>query len=493
LRGLRSPEAALILMLVCAPPLFAQEGLLPGDAYAGLRTVPEERREEWVVGFTALRPSGLSGENRYLIHALPLLIQEQLSPIETHVLSEEEIRAYRGARIAERLQSLVEELEEVRGQKEELGFDRRVEPAERRRTSVELARHEQALAEAIAWLKRLPPDRIDVRGSKPIAFKRGAESGSLLPRPDFSPAGFSERQDLDLLLWGDLEEIQGYLYLKLRAYHAYLAREVFVFETGGSAEELQRFLSEAVSRGLSEEILGRPRASLTISAEPEQSTVEVNGEYRGTGTVQAPFLEPGSVRVTVRAPGYRTTEREYSLSAGQERAVTIALEPEEIRSLTVVTDPAGADVYIDSRWQGRTPLSFRLTAPGKRMIVRKEGYRDVEHILSEDGPSVLSFFLSQAILDRQEWQDRKRDRFYTSLGIWALSVPLPVFLYGFAVDHAYAASRAEPGSDKYRYHYSTMEATYYAYFATLFVSVTLFVKMFLNLLDYIHFVDETSP
>lgn len=69
-------------------------------------------------------------------------------------------------------------------------------------------------------------------------------------------------------------------------------------------------------------------------------------------------------------------------------------------------------------------------------------------------------------------------------------MPLPVFLYGYAVDNAYAAARAEPGTDKYRDHRTRMEVTYYAYFATLFISVTLFVKMFVNLLDYIHFVEN---
>jgi hypothetical protein len=100
--------------------------------------------------------------------------------------------------------------------------------------------------------------------------------------------------------------------------------------------------------------------------------------------------------------------------------------------------------------------------------------------------------LRKQILDELYWQEKKRDTFYTSLGIWAVSLPFPIFLYGYAVDNARAANRSVVGSDDYNKFRRNTEFTYAGYFATLFISVTLFVKMFINMLEYVDFVNYAS-
>ena len=107
----------------------------------------------------------------------------------------------------------------------------------------------------------------------------------------------------------------------------------------------------------------------------------------------------------------------------------------------------------------------------------------------EDTPEAVRLTLRKALLDEPAWLEKKRDTFYISLGLWFVSLPFPIFLYGYAVDNAEAALRSVPGSSQYQQFYRQTELTYYAYGATLFVSIALFVKMLNDLIEYVDYVD----
>jgi hypothetical protein len=220
--------------------------------------------------------------------------------------------------------------------------------------------------------------------------------------------------------------------------------------------------------------------------------VVVNEIFRGIGATRMRFLPPGRVTVLVSAPGYIDEQRELILNPYEHQSLEIKLEQKETLAITLITNPEGADVYIDSRWSGITPLELDLLHADQRLLIKKEGFKDLVFDIDESTPPYVEFDLRRKILDELYWQEKKRDTFYSSLGIWAVSLPFPIFLYGFAVDNARAANRAATGSDEYNKFRRNMELTYAGYFATLFISVTLFVKMFLNMLEYVDFVDYAS-
>jgi hypothetical protein len=112
--------------------------------------------------------------------------------------------------------------------------------------------------------------------------------------------------------------------------------------------------------------------------------------------------------------------------------------------------------------------------------------------LEADTSPSLNFILRKQILDESLWQEKKRDAFYSALGFFALSVPFPIFLYGYAVDSSIAASRVTADSDTYNKFRRQAELTYGAYWATLFVSVSLFIRMLVTLVEYIEYVDYTT-
>jgi hypothetical protein len=440
------------------------------------------------MGFASFQGRGLSKENSYLVNSVPLLLREELEVLDTHIYSSREQELYRQYLIKRKIQEYRKQLQESRDEEEGLLFGENKTLQELRKKRAELNRTKSAYSEAIEWLENLDAESIYLEEEKPILVKEVAEREALFPRLQFSPLGFARRENLDLLVWGEIEEVQEYVFVKLHVFNTLLKKEVYQYETAGSIVDIQDSLGEAVY-GIATQALGREWTSLTVIPEPPESFVIVNGNFMGTGKVSMKFLKPGMTTVKVTAPGYLDEQRSLFLHAREKNSENFNLLPMKTTLVSVFTDPQGADVYLDSQWFGKTPLTLDLIPPEQRLLIKKEGFRDVSLRLDDEAPASLNFTLRKQILDEVVWQERKRDAFYTTLGMFAISLPLPIFLYGYAVDSAIAANRAVPGSDDFAEHFRRMEITYGAYFATLFVSVTLFVRMFVTLAEYINFVD----
>jgi hypothetical protein len=481
-------------LVVLSQAATAQDSVLWDESLFLLKTVPEETREDWRVGFSSFQPVFLTKDNRYLLNSVPLLLREELRSLSVHRLSDQELEARRSEIVKMQIHDYLQDLKEIENEEKELLLSRDTDPYYSqtvRKTLVELARKKTALKEAVQWLEKLPREQVVLGAEKPVVFAEGDESGTLLFSPQFSPAGLAKRENLDFLVWGTIEEIQGYLFVKIHGFHTVLGREVYTYESGGSADELPIILDEAIG-GLAEQILGRRWASLEVVPRPGTSSVVVNEIFRGIGATRMRFLEPGRATVLVTTPGYIEERREVVLAPYEHRSIEIELEQKETLAITLNTNPEGADVYLDSQWFGITPLELDLLQADQRLLLKKEGFKDLVFDIEETTPRYVEFDLRRKILDELQWQERKRDTFYTSLGIWALSLPFPIFLYGYAVDNARAANRATVGTDEYNKFRRNMELTYAGYFATLFVSVTLFVKMLINMLEYVDFVDYAS-
>jgi hypothetical protein len=340
----------------------------------------------WSIGFASLRERRLSDENRYLVHAIPLLLREELSLLRDHRLADEEKEAYfrfKKDREAREKQSQVTELKSLLDdQAFRLGG---AEKQEQRRESylknrddlqaiLDTERVGGALARGASAEDALAGDtsaESPPSDSRPIVVKEEA-LGVLFEPPQHSPLEYARKKGIDLLIWGELEEIEGFLYLSLYAYHAVLGRLVFQHQDAGSREVLLATLP-AVRGNLARTILGRDWANLSVSAEPPDALITINGSIHGTGRLEGRFLETGEATVEVHHPDYLDVEKTVRLEAYEEHNLHVALDMRESRRTTLLTRPTGADLYLDSIWIGRSPAQIVLPHAKKRLLIKKEG------------------------------------------------------------------------------------------------------------------------
>jgi hypothetical protein len=120
-------------------------------------------------------------------------------------------------------------------------------------------------------------------------------------------------------------------------------------------------------------------ARLVVTTVPSTARVSLNtGNERREQAAPATFepLRPGSYDIEAIAPGYFAKTETIKLAAGENRR--LVLELEELRAkVTVRTEPAGAQVYLDGVLQfERTPATRLLAKPGNHELrVELEGYK----------------------------------------------------------------------------------------------------------------------
>lgn len=128
------------------------------------------------------------------------------------------------------------------------------------------------------------------------------------------------------------------------------------------------------------------RGQLLVRSSPAGAQVLVNGSVRGVTPLTLKDVPYGTQTVRVIRPGYQPQQRRVSVSATNRSpsvdvslkpvAVTRVSPPPSVGSLSIVSRPAGAIVYVDGRRVGNTPLELSKLSIGSHALrVEHAGYR----------------------------------------------------------------------------------------------------------------------
>ncbi|MCL6641807.1 MAG: PEGA domain-containing protein, partial [Candidatus Bipolaricaulota bacterium] len=139
-----------------------------------------------------------------------------------------------------------------------------------------------------------------------------------------------------------------------------------------------------------------PQARLRVVSTPSGALVSINGVVMGQTPLEV-SLAPGRYRVTLSRFGYEEWSRTLDLKHGTD----VTLEAQLVfrpffrplgrtARLRIVSDPDDADVFINSAYAGRTPLSLEV-APGRyRVVVTKANYESWSQTLELKGDSDIT-------------------------------------------------------------------------------------------------------
>jgi PEGA domain len=124
--------------------------------------------------------------------------------------------------------------------------------------------------------------------------------------------------------------------------------------------------------------------SLSITSSPSGATVYVDGSYRGVTPATVGNLQAGTHNVALYKAGYKDWSAQITIYAGQTTYLSPKLDPDPqpaYGTVSIVSNPSGADVYGDGVYIGRTvsgnPLVFTQVKPGSHtLLLTKSGYQD---------------------------------------------------------------------------------------------------------------------
>lgn len=115
---------------------------------------------------------------------------------------------------------------------------------------------------------------------------------------------------------------------------------------------------------------------LSVTSSPSGAGVYIDGNYRGRTPLQL-SLQQGTYTLSVEMEGYRKYEERFTIDRNMTRNATLV---PIVRTylLTVRSNPARADVFIDGRYAGRTPFETRLDEGTYDVRISLSGYEDYE-------------------------------------------------------------------------------------------------------------------
>ncbi len=111
--------------------------------------------------------------------------------------------------------------------------------------------------------------------------------------------------------------------------------------------------------------------SIAVTSSPLGAMVFVDGIPRGTTPVILPEIPTGNHRVTLSFKGYDDWNHTISVGSGQMAAINAELDAtkEITGSLAVITDPPGAEIYIDGNFKGVSPVTIQGLSAGMHTIL----------------------------------------------------------------------------------------------------------------------------
>ena len=398
-------------------------------------SVPRDDREKWQLGVAALEGFGLSAENSYLANAVPLLIRDALARLPWHDLSEEERAARRKALIVQELATLAQSIGRLRRERDEAFFEG---PGTWGTARPAAPSGLAGLVERRRYLESLDPLLIEVPACKALSIVDGPGAGRLFDPPEVSRGSFCRERGLDMLIGGSIREVQGFLLLDLWAWDAARAAVLFTWREAGRREELYDSLASA-QRGLVEPVLGGPWSSLLVSLTPALARLSVDGQPAAPAGPGEIFLAPATHEVRATAPGYSEIVQRVDLAAGESKVLSMQLERLDHGTTTIDSDPAGADIYVNSLWTGKTPLALELPAERSRILLAKGGFLALPFSIGPSTPARDAFTLEPMTASRDALQRKARNGFYSAFGWFLLSLPAPLFCYRYAFDYAVKA------------------------------------------------------
>lgn len=115
-------------------------------------------------------------------------------------------------------------------------------------------------------------------------------------------------------------------------------------------------------------------ASLDVTSIPEGAAVTINGVYRGVTPIRVDKIQEGQSFLEVVADGYAPYKEQLLLAAGETFAVHTPLLALPA-TLSIVSIPDGARIYVDNEYKGETPLVIeKMLAGSYRVRVEKDGF-----------------------------------------------------------------------------------------------------------------------
>lgn len=242
-----------------------------------------------------------------------------------------------------------------------------------------------------------------------------------------NPIVFCEQNKLDFLVFGTIRVIDTMFLVSIKLYSA-ISQEIIYSTTivGNDSTILQNLID--TSRIIAETVLQKKLCVIQFKGNPSTASIYVNDAKLDSMIYVCLDAEKLSLQIT--AKGYTKHVDELSLEEGASYTYPFELNPVPLKTISIITIPENADVYVNSIPVGQSPLQVEVNTEQDTITVDKDDYNRVQVSLAAINDELVINLEKSNGLTFEDTFEQAKSRFYKSLGWFVLSLPLSTLTYG---------------------------------------------------------------
>lgn len=123
-----------------------------------------------------------------------------------------------------------------------------------------------------------------------------------------------------------------------------------------------------------------PKGSLSIDSEPSGASVYIDGERKGKTPLKISELRAAEHTIKLELDEYEILQKEITLDADENLRMSLNLiEKPKFGDVIITSEPEGAEVVLNGKIKGVTPLTLRRLPVGKYdVVLQREGYEFIQ-------------------------------------------------------------------------------------------------------------------
>lgn len=378
------------------------------------------KKENWSVFWGELKGINLSLSNQYLVTTIPSYLMENIPAEYKHYPDvSESLLIY-----MDLLEAKIKEVNKNKllllEQRDELVFDNINDEKSIKAIQDKLIEKEKELEELNKTdiMSLQPFESLDIeyfpKTTEELKFIKEAEIGYFL-----------KRKNIDYYITGSIEEINNNLFIKIKLFSKYSNTPELIYSAVGDSEDIIIYRDDILNE-LIKKITSDKMIQYSVKAEPEDSLIYVNNDFKSLGTYNGYAIDGELLKIDISKEGYKPLSIEEVVTPlnnmFEEELTYIQRE-----FILVESNPEGAKAYYGSKYIGVTPLEVAKHSYPLKLTLSLEGYMDKNIVIDLDS-SDINVDLSKGVIDTKEFFEIEKRKFYQSSAIFSFSLAVPLLI-----------------------------------------------------------------
>jgi ribosomal protein S5 len=123
--------------------------------------------------------------------------------------------------------------------------------------------------------------------------------------------------------------------------------------------------------------------SISVFSNPTGAKVYINNNLRGQTPLTLGSVLNGDYRVVIQYTGYSDWSQNITVNNNVQTVnATLTAISATNGSIVLESDPSNADVYLNTVFKGKTPITINISRGTYRVVIQKTGYQDWSNRIS---------------------------------------------------------------------------------------------------------------